>query len=54
MCVYLLCLCMSSMYPRRLEEGVEYSGAGVKDSCELPDVSARNQTSDLGKSHNCS
>lgn len=35
------------MCPRKLEEGVGSSGARVKGSCELPVVSARNQTSNL-------
>lgn len=45
--VYRLCLCESYMCPRKLEEGVGSSGARVKGSCELPVVSARNQTSNL-------
>lgn len=44
-CVCVKCLCVSHVFPSRLEEVIGSSGARVTGSCELPDVSAGNQTS---------
>lgn len=35
MCMDVLSECMSVYHVQRQEEGIEFSGAGIRDSCEL-------------------
>jgi hypothetical protein len=38
-----------SSVPKKARRGIECSGAGVKDGCELPGISARTQLRSFGK-----
>lgn len=52
LCVCFVCMNLCArcvyMYPQK-PEGIGSPGTGIKSGCELPDMSAGNQTLGLGK-----
>jgi hypothetical protein len=40
-------------FSQKVEEEMRFSGSGITDDCELPDMGAENRTWVLGKSREC-